>query len=161
MKLLFPLVLAAAIAAPALAQASRDDEIKAMLAGYAAAFNKGDTTVLSTKFIETTEPEKAKAMLDDQIAKLRADDFGKMDIYGVRVCETPDAIVAAMDYAFNYTAGGVMSPGDQTSLVMVKKTDDGWKIIQMQTLPANQKFFCPTDLPAPEVAAPVPASATP
>lgn len=141
MKRLIALVAAGALAAPAFAQAV-DADLKAFANSYVAAFNKGDTTKLAHDFYAipgVAEADQSKK-LADQIADLRKDEFGKMELFGLKTCgASADAGKLQITYVYNYTYGGVMPPGEQTTVFDMKKTGDGWRIVKSEDLKAGQQ----------------------
>jgi hypothetical protein len=113
----------AVAAAPAVAQAP-DGEIDALIKRWVAGFNKGDTAAL-TKDVYATADE---AKLNKQFADLRADSFGKLDVYNLRTCSNEvDKARVQMDYARIYTFGGKMND-DEGKQFELAKTAAGWRI---------------------------------
>jgi opacity protein-like surface antigen len=131
MKRLIAAACLAVLSAPAFAQAPSDD-VKAFLSKYVAAFNKGDAAALSKDYYATPGASAAdtQAKLEAQYAKLRGDEFGKLDLYSFKSCKADAASAEVqMDFAFQYTYGGVMPPGDQATVLKLAKTADGWRIV--------------------------------
>jgi hypothetical protein len=131
MKRLFAALMVVGLASPALAQAPADD-VKAFMTRYVAVFNKGDAAALAKDFYATPGASAAEtqARLDAQFARLRADEFGKLDFYSFKSCRADAAHAdVQMEFAFQYTYGGVMPPGDQATVLNLVKTDAGWRIV--------------------------------
>ena len=131
MKRALAAIALASMNAPAMAQAPPDD-VKAFMSAYLAAFNKADAAALARDFYATPGASvlDTQAKLESQYARLRAEEFGKLDLYGFRSCRADAAYAEVqMDYAFQYTYGGVMPPGDQATVFKLVKADAGWRII--------------------------------
>jgi hypothetical protein len=131
MKHLIAAIAVAGVCAPVLAQAPQDD-VKAFLSRYVATFNKGDAAGLAKDFYTTpgVSAADAQARLEVQYAKLRGEEFGKLDLYGLKPCSADAAHAKVqMDFAFQYTYGGVMPPGDQSTVFSLEKTGAGWRIV--------------------------------
>jgi hypothetical protein len=136
----------AAVAASAMAQAPPDD-VKAFMTSYVAAFNKGDAAALAKDFYATpgVSADDTQARLNAQYARLRAEEFGKLDLYSFKSCRADAAHVdVQMDFAFQYTYGGVMPPGDQATVLNLVKTDAGWRITNATGFAPGQLAGCPS-----------------
>lgn len=133
------------LGAPAFAQTA-DEELKAFVGRYVDAFNKGDAGTLSRDFyrLPDVEPAALEARLAKQFEALRADSFGKMTLYGAKTCVHGAASAEVqVDFAYNYTFGGVMDPpGDQSSVFRLRKSGDGWHIVATNDLQAGQSMVC-------------------
>jgi ketosteroid isomerase-like protein len=131
MKRVFAALAVASLTAPAMAQAPTDD-VRAFMTNYVAAFNKGDAAALAKEFYAAPGLAAAEmqARLEAQYAKLRSEEFGKLDLYSFKSCRADAAHAdVQMDFAFQYTYGGVMPPGDQATVFNLVKTDAGWRIV--------------------------------
>jgi hypothetical protein len=138
---------AACLCQPALAQSAQpDEELRAFVARYVDAFNKGDAAALAADFYQLPGVDQGaqQARLAQQFEALRADSFGRMTLYGARPCVHGAASAEVqVDFAYNYTFGGVMDPpGDQSSVFRMRKTDDGWRIVATNDLEAGQSMVC-------------------
>lgn len=145
MKRLIIAVGAICLSAPAFAQTPQD-ELKAFMARYVAAFNKGDAASLAKDYYATPGVPAAdtQAKLETLYARLRADEFGKLDLYGVKPCVAdPTHASVQMDFAFQYTYGGVMPPGDQATVLKLAKSDAGWRIVSPVEFAPGQLAGCP------------------
>lgn len=137
-------VLAVAVAAPAVAQ-QPNEEFRALMTRYAQAFNRADAATLAKEFyaLPGVTAEAMQAQLADKFGALRKEEFGKMELYGVRTCAPAgDTVKAEISFSYNFTFGGVMPPGDQISVYDFAKTADGWRIVKTQDLPAGQQLTC-------------------
>lgn len=115
-----------ALAAPQLAHADPSDDAKAFVQRYAAAFNKADVPQLVGLYIA---PGDMPARLAAQLADLRGNEFGHMDLYDLKVCSaTSSAASIAVHYDFAFTYGGVMPPSDRTTVLHLSNAGDGWRI---------------------------------
>jgi hypothetical protein len=137
-------VLAAALVAPAFAQGA-ETELKEMMTRYVQAFNKADAPLLATEFYsipgEATQTTELK--LAEQFNKLRGEEFGKIDLYSIMPCvQAPDAAQVEMKFAYIYTFGGAMPPGDQAVVFDMKKGEKGWRIAGSNDLEAGRSFVC-------------------
>lgn len=110
-------------AAPAFAQIA-DADADALIKRWVAGFNKGDTAAL-TKDVYVAADE---AKLTKQFVDLRADSFGKLEVYELKTCAAgADKMKVQMDYARIYTFGGKMND-DEGKLFELTKTPAGWRI---------------------------------
>lgn len=145
MKRLVAAACLAMLAAPAFAQTPAD-EIRAFVGRYVDAFNKGDAASLSTDFyrLSSVEPAEQQARLAKQFEALRADSFGKMTLYSAIPCMQGAASAEVqVNFAYNYTFGGVMDPpGDVSSVFRLRKTEDGWRIVATNDLKAGETMPC-------------------
>ena len=111
------------LAVPALAQDAAPD-IQALMARYVQLFDKGDAAGLAKDvYVSANE-----AALTSNFRELRADSFGRLDVYDVKLCPVAgDRTRALMTYARIYTFGGKMDD-DEAKLFDLVKTPDGWRI---------------------------------
>jgi hypothetical protein len=131
-------------AAPAFAQTPEAD-LQAFAARYVDLFNKGDIPTLAKDFYDGPGISTAdmQARLTRQLANLRADEFGKMTLYGAKPCMHGQVSAQLeVDFAYNFTYGGVMPPGDQATVFEMRKGEQGWRIVGTKDLPAGQGFVC-------------------
>jgi hypothetical protein len=124
---MFALCLAA-LAAPAVAQASGATQIeaegKALLDRYVVLFNKGDAAGLAKEVYANAD----SAALDAQFKELRADSFGKLEAYSAAFCNVDaDHGKALLKFARIYTFGGKMND-DEAKLFDLVKVPAGWRI---------------------------------
>jgi len=136
---------AACLFPPALAQTAAED-VTAFVTRYVDAFNKGDAAALASDFYRLPGLDQGaqQARLARQFEALREDSFGRMTLYGAKSCLHGAASAEVqVDFAYNYTFGGVMDPpGDQSSVFRLRKTDDGWRIIATNDLKPGQSMVC-------------------
>lgn len=139
--------LVTALAAPAGAQSASENanaELKAFLAHYVELFNNGDMAGIAGLYeLPGVSTADLQAKLSKQLAALRADEFGKMTLYGSHAC--PHGAGSAqleMAFAYNYTYGGVMPPGDRSTVFEMRKTDAGWRIVNSKDMPQNTGIVC-------------------
>lgn len=129
--------------APAAAQAA--PEAEAVVRAYVAAFNKADAAALSSGIVkfDGASEDDTRAKFAAEIAALRAEDFGKLDLYGVKSCPAvADKAQVEMRYAYVYTFGGTMPFGDQVALFDVANTDAGWRIVKRTEKPWDSALAC-------------------
>jgi hypothetical protein len=145
MKRLSVAVGLVALAAPAFAQTPADD-VRAFVGRYVDAFNKGDAATLANDFyrLSSLEPAEQQARLAKQFEALRADSFGKMTLYSAVPCiQGAASAEVQVNFAYNYTFGGVMDPpGDVSSVFRLRKTEDGWRIVATNDLKAGESIVC-------------------
>ena len=130
---------------PAMAQTPPDAGIKAFFQGYVQAFNKGDSHALATQFYESpgVSPAELEATLAKQFAALRADEFGKMNLFSMTSCmqgATQARVQVSFEYQFTY--GGQMPPGDQMAEFALTETKNGWRIVSRHDLNPGQSIAC-------------------
>lgn len=116
----------ACLAAPALAQQGAiaiEHEGRALINQWVAALNRGDAEALAAL---ESEPDTAK--FATAIANLRADSFGKLDVYSADICGVDSTHGKALvKFARIYTFGGKMND-DEGKLFDIAKTAAGWRI---------------------------------
>jgi hypothetical protein len=123
MKPLLVAVCAALFAAPAFAQIA-DGDVDALMKRWVAGYNKGDAAGLAKDVYAA--PDEAK--LSKMFVELRADSFGRLDIYDFKACPVAgDRTRVQMNYARLYTFGGKMND-DETKVFELVKTPAGWRI---------------------------------
>jgi hypothetical protein len=110
-------------AAPAFAQIA-DAEIDALMRRWVAGYNKGDVAGLAKDVYAAPDEAKISKMFTD----LRADSFGKLDVYTFKSCPVAgDRTRAQVNFARIYTFGGKMND-DETKEFDLVKTPAGWRI---------------------------------
>lgn len=131
-------VLALTLAAvPAVAQAA-DPEIDALTAKYVQLFNKGDAAALVSEVYAGGD----QAVLDAKFRELRAESFGKLDVYGFKACPVAgDTTKVEMRYARIYTFGGKMND-DEATLFNLVKTPAGWRIKSEADVAFDKPLAC-------------------
>jgi hypothetical protein len=116
------LVLAGA-AAPAFAQIA-DPEIDALMKQWVAGFNRGDTAGLAKDVYADSD----EGRLNSRFQELRADSFGKLDVYDFKACPAVDGRTKVfMTFARLYTFGGKMNE-DESKVFDLARTPAGWRI---------------------------------
>jgi hypothetical protein len=136
--------LLASLAAPALAQ-TPDGDIKAFFQHYVQAFNKGDAHALATGFYAEPgiSPADMEAKLVKQFAALRADEFGRMNVFSTAPCmEGAGKARVQVNFEYQYTYGGQMPPGDQSAEFVLVGAGDGWRIAAVNELKPGQTVVC-------------------
>lgn len=120
---LSPLALSPlALAQPAAAGA--EAEGRAVIDRWISAFNRGDVAGLSRDVYLNPDT----GALTGRFKALRAESFGKLDVYGVSVClSDPARGRALLRYGKLYTYGGLMD-GDEAMLFDIVRTPGGWRI---------------------------------
>jgi hypothetical protein len=135
----------ACLAAPAIAQQGAawieregiEHEGRALINQWAAAFNRGDADALAALEVA---PDMAK--LATTIANLRADSFGKLDVYSAEFCSVdPTHARAIVKFARIYTFGGKMND-DEARIFDIAKTDAGWRITNETDAPYASVLSC-------------------
>jgi len=126
MKRALHAIALACLAAPAIAQqgaAEIEHEGRALINQWIAAYNRGDAEALAAL---QAVPDTAK--LATAIANLRADSFGKLDVYSTDVCGVDSTHgKAIVKFARIHTFGGKMND-DEARLFDIEKTAAGWRI---------------------------------
>jgi hypothetical protein len=116
----------ACLATPALAQQGATEiehEGRGLINQWIAAYNKGDAEAMAALH---AAPDTAA--IDKTFIDLRADSFGKLDVYSADFCGRDSTHGRAMvKFARIYTFGGKMSD-DEVKLFDIAKTDAGWRI---------------------------------
>ncbi|MEP7211381.1 MAG: nuclear transport factor 2 family protein [Alphaproteobacteria bacterium] len=138
-------VLFASFAAPVSGQTPGAD-FKTFFQNYAQAFNKGDSHALATQFYDEpgASPADMEARLGKEIAALRADEFGKMNLFSTTACpKGSGAARVQVSFEYQYTYGGQMPPGDQSRVFDLIAVKDGWRIVGSEDLKPGQTFVCP------------------
>jgi hypothetical protein len=111
---------------PALAQQGATEiehEGRALINQWVVAYNKGDAEAMAALH---AAPDTAA--IDKTFIDLRADSFGKLDVYSADFCGRDSTHGRAMvKFARIYTFGGKMSD-DEAKLFDIAKTDAGWRI---------------------------------
>lgn len=115
-----------ALATPAVAQQGATEiehEGRALVNAWIAAYNKGDTDAMASLHAAPDKP-----MIEKTFTDLRADSFGKLDVYSADVCGKDSTHGRAIvKFARIYTFGGQMN-GDEAKIFDFAKTDAGWRI---------------------------------
>jgi hypothetical protein len=142
MKLGVVALMLAALAAPVCAQASATTQFESegmlVLLRYVGMYNKGDAVGL-TKEVYAHGDEAA---LSRQFADLRADSFGKLDVYGADFCSMDaDHGKAVLRFARIYTFGGKMND-DEAKLFDLVKTPTGWRISAESDIAFDTALIC-------------------
>ena len=125
------------IAHAGIEQAGIEQEGRALINRWVAAFNRGDADALAALEVA---PDTAK--LATTIANLRADSFGKLDVYSAAFCGV-DAThgKAIVKFARIYTFGGKMND-DEARTFDLAKTDAGWRIMNQADAPYASVLSC-------------------
>jgi hypothetical protein len=148
-RVLYALALAC-LAGPAIAQqgaawmeregiahAGIEQEGRALINQWVAAFNRGDADALAALEVA---PDTAK--LATTIANLRADSFGKLDVYSAAFCGVDVTHgKAIVKFARIYTFGGKMND-DEARIFDISKTDAGWRIMKQTDAPSASVLSC-------------------
>jgi hypothetical protein len=148
-RVLYALALAC-LAGPAIAQqgaawmeregiahAGIEQEGRALINQWVAAFNRGDADALAALEVA---PDTAK--LATTIANLRADSFGKLDVYSAAFCGVDVTHgKAIVKFARIYTFGGKMND-DEARIFDISKTDAGWRIMKQTDAPYASVLSC-------------------
>lgn len=124
MKRIAAACVLAVLVAPAFAQAAIDLEGKGLVDRYIALFNKGDAAGMAKDVYANAD----EAALGKQFAALRADSFGKFDVYDSAFCSVDaEHGKALLRFARIYTFGGKMNE-DEAKVFDLLKTPAGWRI---------------------------------
>lgn len=138
-------IVLACLAAPAIAQQGApwieregiEHEGRALINQWVAAFNRGDADALAALEVA---PDTAK--LATTIANLRADSFGKLDVYSAAFCGVDSTHGRAIvKFARIYTFGGKMND-DEARIFDIAKTDAGWRITRETDAPYASVLSC-------------------
>jgi hypothetical protein len=138
-RVLYALTLAC-LAGPDIAQqdaAGIEREGRALIDQWVVAFNRGDADALAALEVA---PDTVK--LATITANLRADSFGKLDVYSAAFCGV-DAThgKAIVKFARIYTFGGKMND-DEARTFDLAKTDAGWRIMNQADAPYASVLSC-------------------
>jgi hypothetical protein len=138
-RALFAIALAC-LATPAIAQqgvTEIEHEGQALMNQWIAAYNRGDASVMAELHAAPDKPA-----LEKSFANLRADSFGKLDVYSAAVCGKDSTHgKAILKFARIYTFGGQMN-GDEAKIFDIAKTDAGWRITGETDAPYNTVLAC-------------------
>ena len=130
----------ACLATPALAQQAVTEiehEGRGLLNQWIAAYNRGDAEAMAAIQVA---PDKAK--LEEAFVNLRADSFGKLDVYSADFCGIDSTHGRAiLKFARIYTFGGKMND-DEAKLFDFELTDAGWRITRETDSPYNATLSC-------------------
>lgn len=114
-------------AAPALAQQGATEiehEGRGLMDRWVIAFNRGDADAMAADVYAAPDTEA----LAKRFADLRAESFGKLDVYGADFCGRDSTHGRAiLKFARIYTFGGQMN-GDEAKVFDFEKTGAGWRI---------------------------------
>ena len=128
------------LAAPALAQQGATEiehEGRALINQWVVAYNRGDADALAA-----LQAAPDMAALATTIANLRADSFGKLDVYGAEFCGVDSTHGRALvKFARIYTFGGKMN-NDEGKLFDIAKTAAGWRITTEADASYNATLGC-------------------
>lgn len=113
----------AALAAPAFAQIA-DGDVDALMKRWVTGYNKGDVAGLSKDVYAAPDEARLTAMFTE----LRADSFGKLDVYSSAACmKDAEHGRAILKFARIYTFGGKMND-DEAKVFDLVKTAAGWRV---------------------------------
>jgi hypothetical protein len=123
MKRVLAALALACVCAPASAQIA-DADIDALMKRWVAGFNKGDAAGLAKDVYAAPD----EAALNKTFQELRADSFGKLEVYDFKACPVAgDRTKVQMNYARIYTFGGKMNE-DESKVFDLQKAPSGWRI---------------------------------
>lgn len=137
------LVLAfAALAMPAFPQATGgtqiETEARPLINTWVALFNKGDAAGMAKDVYANAD----QAKLDAAFKELRADSFGKLEVYGAAFCNVDaDRGKALVTFARMYTFGGKMND-DEGKVFDLVKTPAGWRVSSEADVAFDHKLSC-------------------
>lgn len=135
------IALFALLAAPALAQQGATEievEGRGLLDRWIIAFNKGDAEAMAADIYAA--PDKAK--LAETFTNLRAESFGKLDVYEAAFCGVDSTHgKAILKFARIYTFGGKMND-DESKTFDLEKTEAGWRITSETDGPYTATLSC-------------------
>lgn len=129
------------LAAPAFAQQGAmqiEVEGRALIDRWIAGYNRGDAAGLA----KDVYADRDAAALERLFADLRADSFGKLDVYDAYFCRS-DAVYgrAILRFARLYTFGGKMND-DEAKVFELVKTNAGWRIASESDVPFDTLITC-------------------
>src|SRR5262249_9727907 len=128
---------AACLAAPAFAQIA-DGDVDALMKRWAAGFNKADVAGLDKDVYAAADQAKLLKMIDD----LRADSFGKVDVYSSAFCgKDAEHGSAIVKFARIYSYGGKMND-DEAKMFDLTKTPAGWRISAEKDVAFDTALSC-------------------
>lgn len=125
-RVMVSLLLALAVS-PALAQQGATEiehEGRGLMDRWIIAFNRGDADAMAAEVYAAPDVEA----LAKRFADLRAESFGKLDVYSADVCGRDSTHGRAiLKFARIYTFGGQMN-GDEAKVFDFERVDAGWRI---------------------------------
>jgi hypothetical protein len=128
-------------AAPSFAQQGATEievEGRGLLDRWIVAFNRGDADAMVADVYASPD----KALLADSFATLRAESFGKLDVYGAEFCGKDSTHGRAiLKFARIYTFGGKMKD-DESKTFDLEKTAAGWRITSETDGPYGATLSC-------------------
>jgi hypothetical protein len=123
MKRIIAALCLALTSAPAAAQIA-DPDVNALMKRWVETYNKGDAAGMAKDVYANGDEAKFLKMIEG----LRADSFGKLDIYDFKSCPVAgDKTKVQMNYARIYTFGGKMND-DESKTFDLSKTPAGWRV---------------------------------
>jgi hypothetical protein len=129
-----------ALATPAVAQqgvTEIEHEGRALVNAWIAAYNKGDAGAMAA-----IHAAPDRAAIEKTFTDLRADSFGKLDVYSADFCGRDSTHGRAIvKYARIYTFGGKMND-DEARIFDIAKTDAGWRITDEADASYNTVLSC-------------------
>jgi hypothetical protein len=142
MKRALMVLIAAAMAVPAFPQTplavENEPDLMLVLLRYVDRFNKGDAAGLANEVYASGD----EAALNSKFQELRADSFGKLEVYDFKHCPVAsDRIKVKMNYARIYTFGGKMND-DEAKVFDLVKTPAGWRISGERDVAFDTELSC-------------------
>jgi hypothetical protein len=135
-------VALATLCLPAAAE-TQPSAARRLVDNYVNAWNAGDVERLVTEIYAEQTPETRQRLSAD-IDALRRQDFGRIDLYSVHECPLGgERILADVRFAYLYTFGGLMPPGDQLRRLELSPGASGLRIISETSLPFALASNCP------------------
>lgn len=140
MKRMFLAIALTVLSVPAIAQQGATEiehEGRALVNSWIAAYNRGDVDAMVA-----IHAAPDKAALENAFAELRAESFGRLDVYSADVCGRDSTHGRAIvKYARIYTFGGQMN-GDEAKIFDIEKTAAGWRITGEIAATYNTTLSC-------------------
>ena len=140
MKRLATLLFVACLAAPALAQQGLTEiehEGRGLVNQWIVAYNKGDASAMAA-----IQAAPDTAAIEKLFIDLRADSFGKLDVYSADFCGKDSRHGRGIvKFARIYTFGGKMND-DEAKIFEIEKTDAGWRITDETDAPYSTVLTC-------------------
>lgn len=122
----------ACIAAPLSPALAQDKAVEAFMGDYTKTWNRHDAGAIARNFYRLGATiEDQTASLERSFASLKSQGYDHSDIYEIKGCMTgPDTAWAAMKFS-RLKANGEPVQANLASAYLLKKFDDGWRIVKM------------------------------
>jgi hypothetical protein len=138
------LAIMMACAAPARAD-ERGKEVEAFMAGYLALWNAHDAKAITERIyrFDGPNPRSTQAGLQAEFDRLKADGYDHSESVGIKACLlTPTEALVEFRFSRLKADGSALPPKARSSVYMVRKFPDGWRIHQLIGMDATAHIAC-------------------